>query len=135
MVEVKEKALKKAKCSKFFWWGWFAAVCVQLVSVVYLIMFVKSFADIPSNLLTPASLAAKTTGKLMSGFASGLDGVVRNLLNINVLIFSDFCDPSVSAAAYPVDIAKFTNEVEELSIVKNVTDVLVNMATNLTTWM
>lgn len=82
--------MKKTKCAKWCWLIWFPVTILYILCMVYIYVGASGLIHIPDNMIKVVNREVTTMDSFITSVATGVDGMLGNILDENVTITQDF---------------------------------------------
>lgn len=103
----RNKALKRAKCSKCCWYIWFLTILVYILGIIYLLLGLKNILGIPNLLVGTVNENTVILSDVANKVANGVDNIFQKVLGVNETIMKNLFDVQVEESAWANSLDKF----------------------------
>ncbi|CAL6103848.1 Conserved_hypothetical protein [Hexamita inflata] len=109
LIPIKQKIFQKSRCAKCCWLSWFGFAFLYFLSIIYVILGVKSILTIPQQALTAVGSQANSLQQVLEHGAVSIDNVLNNFTSTphnitqKIIAFKDF---ETDFAAFKTDFVK-----------------------------
>jgi len=84
------RAIKKAKCSKCYWWTWYTTAGVYVLAIIFLGIGAGYFANLPGTAVKVVNKQASTVNDVLNKTVNVADSLFTSVLSIQQQPFKQF---------------------------------------------